>query len=244
MRAFNLFAIFAIGFALVACAHNRPMPIKSAPVGIERSVLPIFVTGYSRSEKQVPTRNGFKTVTFTDFRSCSAVYVAPHLLATSASVFPMEHVGVTMYDPDSIAILDGTAWLSAKDIPFFDPETGLVLIRTYQAGVPLTLWDGSLTPTDALKRIGHTFRLGPGVFATPSWDVGPATSNDAIDSLFSTTMFRARTDLSLGSCGSAIVRHGGTLVGIINRRIGDNEATIIAPASIRAAIESVEDTKE
>lgn len=240
MRARNLFAILAIMFVLAACTH-QPVPGGRRPTGIERSVLAVFVTGYARTEHQVPTRTGFKLVTTTDFRACAAVYVAPHVLATSVSAFSREHDGVTMYDPDSIAILDGTIWLNASDVPFFDPETGLVLIRTKWAGVPLTLWDGPLASTDTLKRVGYTFRLSPShILAIPSLEVGPAASNDAMDSLSSTTMFRVRTDLHPGSCGSAIIGRDGTLAGIIHKRIlGKDEATVIGPATIRTAIESV-----
>ena len=241
MRKLNLFMVLAVGFILVACTHQS-VPKERQLAGIERSVFPVFVTGYNTSNHQQLTRAGFKTVNTADFRACSAVYVAPHLLATSVTVFPRERDGVTMYDPDSITILDGTTRLRASDVPFFDPETGLALIRTDYDGVPLTLWVGPLNQTDTLKRISHTFRLSQsGILAIPSWNIGPAVANYAVDSLFAATMFSVRTDLHPGSCGSPIIGRDGTLAGIISRRIGNNKASVIGPASIAQALRSLSD---
>lgn len=240
MRAFNLFAILIVSFVLVACARANSTPKERQLAGIKQSVLPVFVTGYSTSDRFGFTGKGFKKTATTDFMACSAVYVAPHLLATSVSVFQRENDGVTMYDSDSIAILNGDTWLYSSDVPFFDIETGLVLIRTYAVGTQLYLRDGPLTPTDMLKRVGYTFHLSPsGILAIPSWDIGSATASYAIDSLSLTRMFSAHTEVHIGNCGAALIGDDGRLAGIMNKRIGDEEVSVFGPAAIQAAIESV-----
>lgn len=244
MSKFSLSAIIAVGFLCIGCNHQLVSERngRGHPAGIKHSVLPVFVTEYATSDHRQLTREGSKTVTTANFRACSGVYVAPHLLATSVSAFPREQNGVSVYDPGSIAILDGTSWLRVSDVPFFDPETGLVLIRTDQVGVPLSLRDGALGDSETLKRVGYTFRLASsGILAIPSWDMGQATASYAVDSLSSTTMFSVRTDLHPGSCGSPIIGRDGTLVGIISRRIGKDEAIVIGPALIAQAVKSVSD---
>lgn len=242
MRKHNLFAILAVGFIFTACAHHQHVSEQQRrPAGIDQSVLPVFVTGYKTSSHQELNRGGFKTVATADFRACSAVYVAPHLLATVVSVFPPEQNGVTMYDPGSITIFDGTTEFHPSDVPFFDPETGLVLIRTDKVGVPLSLRDRPLDSTEILKRVGYTFRRAPsGHLGIPSWDVGPAMVYDTIDSWSSTPWFSVQTDLHTGNCGAALIGNDGRLVGIIHRGIGKDQATVIGPALIAQALREVQ----
>lgn len=238
MRKFNLLPVLVI--VLSACAHQSVSEQQRRPAGIKQSVLPIFVVGYNTSERWGLAGKGFRKSATVDFKACSAVYVAPYLLATSASVFPKENGGVTMYDSGSIAILDGSIWMYSADVPFFDPQSGLVLIRTYAEGAPLPFRDGPLHPTDKLRRAGYTFQLSPsGFLARPSWDEGQASASYTLDSLSSVAMFGVRTELHIGNCGAAIVGDDGRLVGIMHKRIGDEEASVIGPAAIRAAVESV-----
>lgn len=241
MRKFNLFMLIAIGFVFAACAHQSVSEQQRRPAGIDQSVLPVFVIGYDTSSHKQLSRGGAKTVTTANFKACSAVYVAPHLLATSVSAFPREQNGVTMYDPGSVVVLHGTTWLSVSDVPFFDPETGLVLIRTDQVGVPLMLRDGPLDSTEILKRVGYTFRLAPsGILGIPSWDVGPAVVDDTINSLSVTTQFSVQTELHRGNCGAPLIDDEGRLVGIIHQRISKNEAVVIGPALIAQALREVQ----
>lgn len=240
MRMFNLFAILTTSFVFAACARLNSTPKERRSAGIKQSVLPVFVVGYNTSERWGLAGKGFRKSAMVDFRACSAVYVAPYLLATSVSVFPKENGGVTMYDSSSIAILDGSIWVYSADVPFFDPQSGLVLIRTYAEGAPLPFRDGPLHSTDKLRRVGYTFQLSPsGFLAIPSWDEGQASASYALDSLSSVAMFGVRTQLHIGNCGAAIVGDDGRLAGIMHKRIGDEEASVIGPAAIRAAIESV-----
>lgn len=240
MRTLNLFMIFVVLFVFTACGQFGSTPKEHRSVGIRQSVLPVFVVGYNTSERWGLAGKGFRKSATADFKACSAVYVAPHLLATSSSVFPKENSGVTMYDPGSVAILDGSIWAYSADVPFFDPQSGLVLIRTYVEGAPLPLRDGPLYPTDKLRRVGYTFQLSySGFLATPLWDEGQASVSYALDSLSSVAMFGVRTQLHIGNCGAAIVGDDGRLAGIMHKRIGDEEASVIGPAAIRAAVESV-----
>ena len=240
MRKCNLFVVLAIGFIFFACSHP-PVSERQQPLaGVKQSVLPIFVTGHSASERWGFTGKSFKQRNIADFRACSAVYVAPNLLATSSSAFGREQGGVTMYDPDSIAILSGGKWLYSSDVPFFDPETGLVLIRTYAVGAPMYMRDGPLDSAETLKRVGYTFSLAPsGILAIPSWDAGQAIASYAVESLLSIRMFSVRTEVHIGNCGAAIIGADGRLVGIMHKRIGDDEVSVIGPATIHAAIKSV-----
>jgi hypothetical protein len=240
MRALNLSATLIVSLVLFACSHANSMPKERRLAGIKQSILPIFVIEHSVSERWGFTGKSFSKRNIADFRACSAVYVAPNLLATSASAFERENYGVTMYDPDSIAILSGDEWLYSSDVPFFDPETGLVLIRTYAAGAPMHLRDGPLDSTEILQRAGYTFNLAPsGVLAIPSWDMGKAVAKYPIESLFSIKMFSVRTEVHIGNCGAAIVGSEGRLIGIIHKRIGDEDVSVISPAAIDTAIKSV-----
>ena len=147
-----------------------------------------------------------------------------------------------MFDANSVVILDGNVWLRASDVSFFDPESGLALIRTEQAGVPLLLADGPLDSSEILKRVGYTFRLSSnGVFAVPSWNFGPAKIDGKLYSLSSLAWFGVYTKLNAGSCGSPIIQKDGRLVGIIHQRIGKDKASVIGPASISEAVRSVSD---
>lgn len=241
MRKFNLFAILAVGFIFAACSHPPVSEQQRRSASIKRSVLPVFVTGYETSTHQRLTSEGVKTVAIADFKACSAVYVAPHLLATSTSAFfTSEGNGVTTYDSESITILNGTTRFHPADVPFFDSETGLVLIRTDYAGVPLPLRGGVLAKIEPLKKVGFTFRLAPsGILGIPSWDIGPATPGYMVDSLSSIDWFSVHTTLHLGNCGASLIDDAGRLVGIIHKRIGEDQAVVIGSALIAQAVKSV-----
>lgn len=227
--------IFAVLIIMFGCARQA-RPDFPAPAGIEKSVYPIYVLG-----EQVTTINGLKRrQSLVDHRGCSAFYAAPHLLVTSSTVFFSNSNGdeVSAFDISKVVILDGSRHLNVEDVVYADAKTGLAVIRTAEAGVPLALRPDNALMPERLDFIGFSFEPVNSfqTLALPHWENGPIYPVDT-DITFTEDMlyFIAKAEIFTGMCGAVVFDSDWRVVGLVHRRHA-NRVSVITATIIREAL--------
>src|SRR5688572_32488189 len=125
MRIYGVFLALAMSVS-AGCAHYPSPPPVATPAG-EVSTFPAFVIDPSTATE----RDGG---TYRTFRGCSATYVAPHLLLTSATAFPELAPGSRRADvPIVVRAADGS-WLRVMAVAYLGAGDGIALIRTWERG--------------------------------------------------------------------------------------------------------------
>lgn len=233
MRSFTNSILTCMMFtaALYSCAHQQPSRATNAR-SAERRVFPIHVSGPTYDIRL----NGSGVM---KYKACTAVYVAPHILATTATMFP--HSGdVTSYNISDIIVPDGDYQLNVVDIPYLDRGDGIALVRTEEAGKPYRLNGLAYPASGELKLIGYDFQNdNEDSTVRAPWRmtaVSPAIEPYAGTGRFA--RFRLNEIAARGSCGAALVEADGTLAGIVYQQHGSYSSAISSEA-ITAALEKV-----
>jgi hypothetical protein len=215
-----------VGLLLGGCAHQGAPPLPG-PRGLERSVFPLFV-GPGRLAGPLDAAAGEAD------RACSAVYVAPHLLATSASAFGEDDRARNFFDPEETRVLDGSFPLAVERLSFFD--SGLVLVHTREPGAPIPLRPWPVALGQLLHRIGYAFHADRGsVRPRADWDLAPGVVNART---LAGGPLLAATPLHPGLCGAVLLDDDGALAGIVRGHVQAG-AVIIDAQAIRTALEQV-----
>lgn len=215
---------------LVACAHQGAPPAPG-PRGLERSVFPIFV-GSGRLAASIDVSIGI--FTGDPDRACSAVYVAPHLLATSVFAFFEDDRARSRSDPEETRLLDGSFSLSVERLTFFD--SGIVLVRTREAGAPLPLRPWPVAIGEVLHRIGYAFHSDVGsLHARAEWDLAPGVVHARMPG----GTFLAGTPLHPGLCGAILLDEAGALAGIVRGGVKGG-AVVVDAQTIRSALQQLD----
>ena len=228
-------AVFVILAGLFGCAGQFG-PRFPAPVGIEKSVYPIYVL----SEKTTTIDGLKRRQTLAEHHGCSAFYAAPHLLVTSATVFftNKNNNELATVNTSKIMVKDGSRWLNAQDVVYADAETGLAVIRTAEAGVPLVFQPENVLLPDQLDFVGFMFERVNSfqTMALPHWKSGQIypinTERAFIEGL---GYFMAKAEIFSGMCGAVVFDSDQRVVGIVHRRHGDR-VSVISVATIRRAL--------
>jgi len=193
-----------------ACSRQiAPKDVRLA--GIERSVfvLSIVEDRARMEEKDMVVYRGqsLLTTSRTDpLRSdaCNAVYVTKHLLATSASSFARKRYRKAVHLPD-VRVLDGDVSRGVDEVVLRDGASGLALLRTEEAGVPIEPAREAPSSADRLTYLAHEIMIegGSGAILVADWKVGPIQA------------LRVPDDEQL--CGAAVIDEGRRLVGVVIR---------------------------
>lgn len=242
MRLFALYAFAAlISVVSVGCARQSG-PDFPAPARIEKSVYPLYVLG-----EQTTTVSGIKRQrTLANHRGCSAVYVAPHLLVTSATAFsPAIRGDVTTINITNVMVADGDHFLHVEDVPYLDMETGLALIRTSEPGVPISLQTQLFLQEPAFF-FGFAFEPVNdfGGLAIPYWKSGSVHPvNEVAAAMAELPYFMAEAEIFLGMCGSVVFDKDKLVAGIVHRRHLDR-VSVISASTICKALKEVENDQD
>jgi hypothetical protein len=212
------------------CAHYQEPPPISTPSG-EIGTFPAFVIDPSTATE----RDGG---TYRTFRGCSATYVAPHLLLTSATAFPEIAPGERRADvPVIVRAADGSR-LHVRGVVYLGAGDGIALIRTWEEGRSKRL-SLMATPSADLTAVGFHYGSVPSDGSLPPTTpyqtmVRPEPEPYSSGGTF--IRFRFTPRLENGSCGAPLLDRDGNLAGIVHERHGEWMSAISAPA-IAEAIE-------
>ena len=180
--------------------------------------------------------------TLANHRGCSAVYVAPHLLVTSATAFsPAIRENITTINIANVLVADGAHFLNVEDVPYLDTETGLAFIKTSESGVPLSL-NAQVFLQEPTSFIGFVFEPVNDFdrLAIPRWKHGPINAiNEVFAAIEELPYFMAETEIFLGMCGSVVFDKDKRVAGIIHRRHLDR-VSVISASTICKALKEVE----
>lgn len=225
MRSFiiSILTCVMLTAALCSCAHQQPSRATDAR-SAERRVFPIYVSGPTYDTRL----NGSAVM---KHRACTAVYVAPHILATTATMFP--HSGdVTSYNISDIIVPDGDYQLNVVDIPYLNRGDGIALVRTEETGKPYRLNGLAYPASGELELIGYDFQ-NDNEDTTPRAPWLIAAVSPAIEPYAGTgrfARFRLNEIAGRGSCGAALVEADGTLAGIVYQQHGSYSSAISSKA--------------
>jgi hypothetical protein len=225
----------------ISCAHQGSPRIAGLSTA-EKSVFPIYVPNSSSMDLSFGARSS--TTIRTSYKSCAAVYVAPHLLVTSAAVMPAENGnGVTMLDTGGITLRDGDySAATVTDVPYSDiRQTGLAIIKTDEAGLPMRLRNAPVRQGEAVKVLGYTFtQVSSQFIASAEWQVrDAAVSMTDYGNGLGASYFRVNAPVATGMCGSPVVDGQGLLVGIAFRVVGGETVVITAETIARVLAKEV-----
>ena len=239
MRWFACYTFAA--FISVGCARQSG-PDFPAPARIEKSVFPLYVL-----DEQTTKVSGLKHQrTLANHRGCSAVYVAPHLLVTSATVFsPAVRENITTINIANVMVADGDHFLNVEDVPYLDMETGLALIQTSESGVPISL-QTQLFLQEPVFFLGFAFEPVNdfGRLALVHWKSGPVRPiNEVSAAMLELPYFMAEAEIFLGMCGSVVFDKDKLVAGIIHRRYLDR-VSVINASTICKALKEVENDQD
>lgn len=229
MRVHGVFLAFA--FVLSAgCAHYRTPPSVPTPAG-EISTFPAFVIDPSTATE----RDGG---TYRTFRGCSATYVAPHLLLTSATAFPETAPGERRSDVPVIVRAPDGSLLHVMGVTYLGAGDGIALVRTWEEGrsKPLSLM---ATPNADLTAVGFHYGTLPSDGSLPptaSYQMQVRPEPEPYSSGGTFIRFRVTPNMEQGSCGAPLIDRNGDLAGMVHERHGEWMSAISAPA-IAEAIE-------
>lgn len=231
MRSVSFVAVVVM--FCVSCAHQGAPRVAGLPTA-EKSIYPIYVPNSSSMEMSFGARS--HTTIRTTYNSCAAAYVAPHLLVTSAAVMPAENGnGVTVLDTSGITLRDGDYSAgTVTDVPYSDiRQTGLAIIRTEEAGLPMRLRQAPVRSGEPVKVLGYNFfQVSRQFIASAEWQVrDAAVSMTDYDNGLGGSYFRINAPIAAGMCGSPVVDGQGLLVGIAFRSIG-GETVVITSGTI------------
>jgi S1-C subfamily serine protease len=224
------FVVVAAVFCCIGCAHQGNPLIAGLPTA-EKSIFPIYVPNSSSLDIGYGARQS--TTVRTSYKSCAAVYVAPHLLVTSAAVMPAENGnGVTLLDIGSITLRDGDySAATVTDVPYSDlKKTGLAVVKTTETGTPMRLRNAPIKQGEPVKVLGYTFtQVSSQFIAVAEWQIKDATvSMTDYGNGLGASYFRISAPVNIGMCGSPVVDSQGLLVGIAFRVVGGETVVITA----------------
>jgi hypothetical protein len=213
----------------VAACYRQAAPAASAGLsGLERSVFPVFVA--DPTPRFVAMSDAFPRPRT---RACGGVYVAPHVLATSAAAYPP---ATRAFDLGDTTVLDGSEALEVLRVHEVEGTPGLVLLRTREPGEPVVLRAGPVSPGEPLHRVAYRFHREPHALRVRAeWDVADGVA--LVEGAFGRT-FRVRTALHPGVCGAALLDARGRLAGLVHSGGGEVAAVLDADA-IRRALDGV-----
>ncbi len=228
-----LISIISVVFT-VGCAHQAASPTNGRPAA-EQSVFPIAIP---KSLPEVKIGGG---VIATKYAACTAVYVAPHLMATSATAFPRTVEGTTAYNVAGIILRDGDYRLKPVDVVYEDEGNGIAIIRTEEVGTPVIL--NGLGYPIGRKLIVQSFTYKTALFRgqllQPVWNV--ALAAPAVEPYTGANAFaRFRIDVIVedGACGAPVFDEDGRLAGIVHER-HSGYTSVISALAIASALKGV-----
>ncbi|HTK05423.1 MAG TPA: hypothetical protein VL500_07595 [Candidatus Eisenbacteria bacterium] len=230
MRVHGVFLALALSLS-AGCAHHYALPPSTATETGEVSTFPAFVIDPSTATE----RDGG---TYSTFRGCSATYVAPHLLLTSATAFPEIAPGTRRSDvPIVVRTADGS-WLHVTGVAYLGAGDGIALIRTWESG-PAARLGLMATPNHDLTAVGFHYGAVPSDGSLPptaSYRTQVRPEPEPYSSGGTFIRFRFTPGLEQGSCGAPLLDRNGDLAGMVHERHGEWMSAISAPA-IAEAIE-------
>lgn len=228
MRA-GLVFVCAILTSGLSCARQA-RPDFPAPVGVEKSIHPIYVV-----DTEIFTINGLThTRTLADHRGCSGFYLAPYLLVTSTSVFFQNSDHNITTNPANIIIADGSVQLTTEEVVEVDEEAGLAVIRTTEPGVSLPLAEQGVDLPERLNLIGFVFEPVNSfhVLALHRWKRDYLYPVDGETNTEDRGIFMAKAKIFPGMCGSVVFDNDGFVTGIVHRRYY-NRVSVISATALR-----------
>lgn len=218
-------AAWAAALVVGVCGgcHRQAVPPGAGLAGLERSVFPLFV-----ASPAPPFAAIGRLFLRAGGRACGAVYVAPHVLATSASAYV--DVGREV-DVGDTTVLDGT---EAREITrIVEDGSGVVLLRTREPGTPLSLRAHPMLPGERLRRVAYRFhRDRRALHPRAEWDVAGGVA--IVEGGLGRT-FQVRTSLHPGVCGAALLDERGELAGVVHTG-GGEVASVVGADTIRRAL--------
>lgn len=219
--------ILVVLISALGCARQA-RPDFPAPVGVEKSIHPIYVV-----DTKTFTVSGLThTRTLADHRGCSGFYLVPHLLVTSATVFFKNNDYNTTINPANIIITDGSAQLTVEEVVEVDEKTGLAVISTVEQGTLLPLrWD-STGLSEKLNLVGFVFEPVNSfhLLALHRWTRQYIYPVDVTAVTEDTEVFMAKADVFSGMCGAVVFDDEGFVAGIVHRRHHDRVSVISVTA--------------
>lgn len=226
MRA-GLVFVCAILAGGLSCARQA-RPDFPAPVGVEKSIHPIYVV-----DTKTFTVSGLThTRTLANHRGCSGFYIAPHLLVTSTSVFFQNSDHNITTNAANIIIADGSVQLTVEEVVEVDEESGLAVISTVESGTSLPLREASASLPERLNLIGFVFEPVNSfhVLALHRWKrdylypvAGETNTEDR-------GVFMAKAKTFPRMCGAVVFDDEGFVAGIVHRLHYDRVSVINAAA--------------
>jgi hypothetical protein len=218
-------SFFAALCLIAACAH-QVAPKDPRYAGFEQSVFVVSViedrAGLERRDESNWRGKSLLTVDRHDplkSQACNAVYVAPHLLVTSASSFERRRYRDNI-KLDDIRVIDGDGSRGVREVLVRERETGLVLLRTEEEGIPIKSSSASLAPGNRLTYVGHEMSINgsSGVIMTAGWNIGSADYDSSFrphEDFPDYRMLKMRENAEM--CGAAILDDQKRLIGIVTR---------------------------
>jgi hypothetical protein len=237
---FIIASIVSVSLVASACVHQQPAP-ASGRAGAERSIFPVVV--FNPHTETMFTGKGEETLH--RYSACTGVFIAPHLMVTSATVFPQPVEGSTFFNVDDIDISDGDFRIRPVGVIYEDRGDGIALIRTAEAGSPISLNGRPYPAGDNLvvESFIFTASVADGRLLQPEWNavhVAPAVEPYAGSDTFA--RFRISAVIPNGSCGAPVLDEDGTLAGIVHER-HRGWSSVISAAAIRTAITTKDVTR-
>lgn len=223
MRASTALLSLVVPLTL-SCSHYQTPPSTETPMG-KVTTLPAFVFDPASAH----VRDG---VTFRHFDGCAATYVAPHLLVTSATVFPKIGPGERRANvPIAVVAPDGSK-LHVMGVVYLDSGDGIALVRTWEEGlsVPLSLL---ATPRGPLTAVGFRYGQMPDSSSLPptqTYQTQVTPEPEPYNSGGTFIRFRITPLLESGACGTPLIDQAGNFAGMVYEKHGTWLSAISAPA--------------
>jgi len=228
MRSFISMVFAAI--ALTGCAHVQNSSVQVAD-RLTPSVVPVYsLTGVPNPRVRTPAH-----------KACSGVYVAPHLFVTTVSILDLSLEGTISYDVGGIKLMNDGELSGVQDVIYSEMSTGLVVIRTEEAGTPVPLSLAGVNPGDTLTVDGYAFTPDPfrgGLSSAERVTLKGDVSSQMPSGFAEAEMFNVDVTPRRGMSGSAVLDAQGRLVGIVGGNSGQRTA-VISARTLAAVLQTI-----